>query len=122
MGELKNKAKNVELLPSQMPIEGYVRLKMRCVCCRRLIQMEGEVRKEDAEEIVKSDKPLCQNCGKYLKIILEKQKTNAEAEIKGKVEQFRKWLYEKPLPKSNGYQAEAEIRLKFGEVFGEKTT
>ena len=53
----------VEVLPSQMPIKGYVRVKFRCVCCRRKFAPDGELRKEDVDKLIKKDlQPLCRSC------------------------------------------------------------
>ncbi len=67
MSQLKKKSKNITVIPSQIPMEGYVGLKMYCVCCRHRIPEKGEFRIEDAKKMMEIDKPICQNCANFLK-------------------------------------------------------
>lgn len=65
---MKQENEFVLVLPSRFPIEGYVRLKVRCYCCRHLIREHdgAEYRKQDLPDLLKT-KPLCPNCANHLK-------------------------------------------------------
>lgn len=79
----KSQPKNefIQVLPSRISIEGYVRLKLRCACCKQRFgsDPDAEYRKEDLKEILQS-KPLCPNCAKHLKE-WQKQREGLEGEL-----------------------------------------
>lgn len=60
-------AKNIILLKSSMPIEGYVKVKRRCICCGKWQIISGEIRKEDAEQLEKNNKPVCEPCANFIR-------------------------------------------------------
>lgn len=107
---LKNQAKNIEILPSKMPIEGYVRAKFRCICCKKKFFLEGELRKEDVDKLIKKDiKPLCRSCA-----IQNQKHIDKYNKLEGGLEATQK-LCNRLKQKYRGYEY-AQVRIAIDEI------